>query len=484
MVGPEQRALLVVFAVAALVLALLGPHFATRLDPLTGDEPFYVMTAISIVRDGDLDETNNYDNRDYDEFYPSDPLPPDWQGWPAFPRTLPPHAAQSNQPGLHTKHGIGLSALIAVPYALAGRAGAMAVMVLAGALLAVQMFLLAREAGGSLVVAAVTALALALTLPIVPYALLLFPEVPAALALIYAVRRLSMAHNEPWQWLLTGLAIGGLPWLHQRFVPSAGVLGVVLLWRFSRDRRLGLAIACLAVAVAACVLVAYNWWLYQSPVQNVDDHAGFASPGGALNGLAGLLLDAQWGLLIVAPVYLVALVAVPRWISTDRRRALLSVATILPYIGLVAAYQVWWGEWGPAARYIVPVVPLAAGAIGALVSTTGRGVSALLAVTWLVGAIMTTVGIVDPQRLYHHPDGVNKLVATLDSYVGTDLAGTLVAYQPFAVAPLADRVIAGLLFALGVWVIAAAIYVLPQRTGSSRGLMTADSAPGADTLPM
>ncbi|GIW04201.1 MAG: hypothetical protein KatS3mg059_0821 [Thermomicrobiales bacterium] len=72
------------------------PGFLTstqRLNPLTGDEPFYVMTAISLVEDGDLDETNNYANRDYERFYPA--VGPTADGWAAYPDPLPPHQSHT-----------------------------------------------------------------------------------------------------------------------------------------------------------------------------------------------------------------------------------------------------------------------------------------------------------------------------------------------------------------------------------------------------
>lgn len=478
----ERRALLLVIALAAVFYAALAPWFATRLDPLTGDEPFYVMTAISIVRDRDLDESNNYADRDYDEFYPSGPLPAGWQGWPSFPRTLPPHAAHTVLPGLHTKHGLGLSLLIAIPYAIAGRAGAMAVLIATGALLAGQMYLLAGEAGAHRRTAAAVALGLATTLPIAPYSLLIFPELPAALALVYAIRRIAAPENRAWQWLLTGLAVGGLPWLHQRFAPTAAVLGIAMLWRLWRSRDAPTALACVLVGLGALSLIDYNVWLYHSPFQNVADHAGFSSPSGTVNGLFGLLLDAQWGLVVNVPIYLMAIVALPRWVQTDRRRALLAVAAVAPYLLEVGAYRVWWGEWGPAARYVVPVAPLAAATLAALLVTSGRLVRTLVVGTWLVGAVLTMIGLVDPQRFYHQPNGVNNLVSRLGEVVNIDLASQLVAFQPYALAPRADRVMAGLLLLLAIWVVAAIVYVLPLHARRGAGHARFDSREDADTL--
>jgi hypothetical protein len=191
MIDRGHGTLIAVMALVALFYMALLPVVFRHLNPVTGDEPFYIMTAQSMLLDRDLDETNNYANRDYEAFYPDDPLPANWQGWPAFPRTLPPHPATTERPGLYTKHALGLSLLIAAPYKFAGRLGAVLVVMLFAVLLAGQMFMLAREAGATGEVAALVALGLAIAMPIAPYATLIFPEIPAALLIVYAVRRLS-----------------------------------------------------------------------------------------------------------------------------------------------------------------------------------------------------------------------------------------------------------------------------------------------------
>lgn len=472
MIRRERIHLLLVVCVAAIGFSLAAPRFAERLNPLTGDEPFYVMTAISLVRDHDLDEANNYAQRDYEEFYPAQPLPSDWQGWPSFPTTLPPHPAQSVLPGLHTKHGIGLSVLIALPYDAAGRTGAMAVMIVIGALVVGQMFLLARESGASVQVSAIIALALGFTLPIAPYALLIFPELPAALALIYALRRLTRQRNTVWQWMLTGMAIASMPWLHQRFAPTAAILGVFLVWELWRQRRAEIAAACGIVGLGAAGLVAYNMWLYDSPLQNRADHAGFSGFVGTINGGFGLLLDAQWGLIVNAPIYVLAIAAFPLWFRISRQRAWLALAAVLPYLLMVGAYRVWWGEWGPAARYLVPVAPLAAATLAAMWVRVGRTTRILASVVWMAGAALTFVGLADPQRFYHQPDGWNNLIGRAGEIVNLNLASKLVSFQPYALDSRADRLMAGLILALACWIAVALIYAPaggnpPDQVGNS-----------------
>src|SRR5438045_1720150 len=58
----RRRALIepfLVFLVTFTVLAMAAPRITTYLSPLTGDEPFYIMTAISIWNDQDITECHN-----------------------------------------------------------------------------------------------------------------------------------------------------------------------------------------------------------------------------------------------------------------------------------------------------------------------------------------------------------------------------------------------------------------------------------------
>ena len=435
-----RNAWLAVMGTVALFYLALMPLVLERLNPVTGDEPFYIMTAISMVRDRDLDESNNYNNRDYTELYPADPLPANWRGWPAFPRTLPPHPAVSEQDGLFTKHALGLSILIAMPYELGGRVAAMLVVLACGVLLAGQMFLFARESGAPDYVAMLAALALSISLPLAPYSLLLFPEVPAALLILFAIRRLALDDNSTVQWLALGAAVGFLPWLHQRFGVMSIVFAIFILVRLWRNRTIQPALALIPVALGGISIITYNMWLYGQPTQNTEDHAGFSGITGTLNGAAGLVLDAQWGLFVAAPVMLVALSAIPVWYAHARRAVLICGFAVAPYLLVVAAYQVWWGEWGPPARYLVPVVPLLAAPLAAWLRVATRWQWATAGGAWLVGLLLTIIGFANPQRFYHHPNGLNNLYSWLDERTGTNLSDRLVAYQFYAPDGEAQRI--------------------------------------------
>jgi hypothetical protein len=94
-----------------VVFTVVGIAFFFRVAPLvpfTGDEPHYVLGAISFINDGDFNVYNNYLNRDYREF-----------GYENLRPQLPPV-----RPGvLMTEHGIGFPALLSIPWKLKKIAG-------------------------------------------------------------------------------------------------------------------------------------------------------------------------------------------------------------------------------------------------------------------------------------------------------------------------------------------------------------------------
>lgn len=424
------------------VYALCIGRITTRLSPLTGDEPFYVMTILSLTRDGDLDERNNYAQGDYNSFYPPDPLPANWQGWPAFPRTLPPHPANSVRPGLYSKHGLGVALLIAMPYRLGGRLATILLLNLVAALVAANIVLLARRYGHGWLAAALLAMPLVFANPLMSYAFLIFPEIFAALALIYAFRRARSATNTGWQWFGVGCALAILPWLHARFIPAVIGLVAILTAGWLRERSWARKAAVLVPpAFSALALLTYYVIIYGQPFPSTADHAGFNMPLEIVNAGFGLFLDEQWGLLIHAPIYLLTALGIGALWRHRRGELAALLAVTLPYLTLVAFYRVWWGEWGPAARYLAPVAPLAIAPIACWASTTRRAIVApVVALLGLPGLIIMGGFLADPQLMYNQPDGHNALFTAWAGQVGARWPKIIPSFQPYAPSPIEQRI--------------------------------------------
>jgi hypothetical protein len=469
----ERRVMWAVFLAAFAIFAACIPRITTRLDPVTGDEPFYLMTAYSILHDHDIDETNNFANHDWLRFYPSYPLPRDWQGWPGISPDLPPHASQTFRTGLYSKHGLGIPVLILLPFALRGRTGVVLLYNLMAAGVAANIYLLARTVAARHRALILTAILMA-SVPLATYAFLIFPEMPAALMLTYAVRRLLAARNEPWQWALVGLCTGYLPWLHARFVPVVAGLALIFAWRHLRANwRLAL-FAVIPAGILLALFEAYSLAFYHYPVPNRHDHAGFNSLGGGINGFFGSLLDAQWGLLIVTPLYLLAIAALVLYTRERRADGSALLLVLVPYAAIISAYVVWWGEWGPAARYWTAALPLLALPLAwwweSAAHARPRGAAWLLGIVSAWGFFWTAGWLRQPQWLYNQPDGTNNLLAHWLGGFGHRFASLLPAYEFYAASPVSTRI----LWAIG-------LVLLGIAAGSQMALLM---LPATDDLPL
>ncbi len=447
----DQQIAIAVFGIALLIFAACIPRITTRLDPVTGDEPFYLMTAYSILHDHDIDETNNFAERDWLRFYPSYPLPRDWQGWPNISPNLPPHASKTFRVGLYSKHGLGIPVLILIPFALHGRTGVVLLYNLMAAGVAANIYLLARSVAARRRALIVTAILMA-SVPLATYAFLIFPEMPAALMLIYAVRRLLAPVNAPWQWALVGLSVGYLPWLHARFVPVVAGLAILFAWRHLRAAWKPGLVAIVPAGVLLGLFELYSLVFYHYPVPNRRDHAGFSSAVGTMNGFFGSLLDAQWGLFIVAPIYILAAASLVRYACAHPRNGIALLLVLVPYAVIISAYIVWWGEWGPAARYWTAALPLLALPLTwwweAAAQAHPRGAAWLLGVVSAWGFVWTAGWLRQPQWLYNQPDGHNNLLTHWLGGFGAHLAALLPVYQFYAASPVGTRVVWGIVAVL------------------------------------
>jgi hypothetical protein len=353
-----------------------------------GHEPHHLLAAESIVSDGDVDLTNQFEES---------ALRPD---------------AEPVQGRLHETEGFGLALLVAPAYAAGDAKGAELWLAAIGALAFVLAALLARRlvpepwASGAALVAGLSAPALA-------YGGAVMPELAASALLAGAALCALSLRHETHAWAALGGAamLAALPWLGPQFlVPALPVAWVLVRWaRRARRRFVGL--------VAAEVMVA-SLIFYLS----IDDvlYGGFTpyaaklgggSPTGAdsLLDYAGrvprlitLWLDPRFGLLRWAPFFALAFYAI--WLLRRSRRehlarALPSVAeaevaaglmlAVCAAVLLVAAFAApgTEGPWFPA-RHLIPALPFAAALAAWGLRRAPRVGAALGAVTLLLSAIL------------------------------------------------------------------------------------------------
>jgi hypothetical protein len=157
-----------------------------------------------------------------------------------------------------------------------------------------------------------------------------------------------------------GLLNGFLPWLHLRFGLASIVFGVVVA---ATRRRAPRAVAWFWVGLLGQLAAfgLYNYYISGSFMPwalyaLVRDSPGF-DVGRALHDLPGFWLDARWGLVSYAPIYVLALAGLVPFVRT-RGWVALSVACLLMPIAALSAGHGYSGGGTTPVRLLAAVVPL------------------------------------------------------------------------------------------------------------------------------
>jgi hypothetical protein len=237
-----------------------------------------------------------------------------------------------------------------------------------GALLVLEMYRCGQEVGGSRA-ALVTAFAAALIVPLLFYSFQIYPELPAALFLLFAFRKLVLdSHPTAGGAFASGLALALLPWLHQKYSVVAFVLGLVGVSRFVHRRvgRLALEPGRLALLLTPLALSAYSIFLYNHALTgSLSPTATFTAvartsfaPEGLLKGFLGLLFDRENGLFVFAPFYLLALLGLPALASDKPRLSKPLFLVVAFHLLVIASFPFWPGAVSTMGRYLSSVLPL------------------------------------------------------------------------------------------------------------------------------
>ena len=273
---------------------------------------------------------------------------------------------------------------------------------LLGAMLVLEIFRAAREVDVGWGAAFVAAFVLAVSPPLLLYTYQIYPELPAALLLLYAFRRFFLEPSPSGNGLLFGaMALAFLPWLHQKYSLTVAIMGVFIAWRIfgsapSRSERIvrwGLLFA--PLIVSALSISVYNHALTGSILPDATFRAAGRTsfePGNVLSGLLGLFLDREHGLFIYAPIFALALAGLGRLAFRYREIRFYLAVVVLSYVFVIASFPHWPGAVSSVARYILSVTPLAAlPLVFVLRRSTADGILAGVAVVLFAATMSFTV---------------------------------------------------------------------------------------------
>jgi hypothetical protein len=320
-----------------------------------GDEPHYLIITQSLLRDGDLQIENNHLRGDYQTYFPG--------------QLRPDYLRRGRDGEIYSIHAPGISAIVAPAFAVGGYRGVVVFLVMAAALGGALLWHVSWLASGSRKAAWFGWAAIVFSPTWIFHAFTVYPDgvgsalaLTGAWALLRAGEESKTGATSSRPWLLHGLALALLPWLHTRFALIAGTFGALILLRLATTRNpAAKAVAFLSIpAVSALVWVGYFIAIYGTP----DPAAPYGSsrefsaafiPGG----LAGLLFDQRFGLFANAPVLVCTLFGFGAMLGAQQRRLAIELLfVIVAYLLTVSSYAMWWGGWSAPARFAAAAVPL------------------------------------------------------------------------------------------------------------------------------
>jgi hypothetical protein len=383
------RAPWIVAAAAAIWFGIVAAG-AAPMRP-GGDEPHYLVITQSLLYDGDIKIENNHARRDYA---------------PYFPDTLRPHymGIRGTDGEIYSIHAPGLSAIVAPAFAVGGYRAVVIFLIGIAAAGTALLWRLSWLVSGDAGAAWFGTLAVACSTPIAFHSFAVFPDLPAAVLTLAGVWALIRAGARAQSWLLHGVALALLPWLHSRLAAVSGLLGLMILLRMPRSRT-GVRTAgmFLAIPIVSAALWFWSFYAIYGTPNPEAPYGTFARTQASLafipDGLLGVLFDQQFGLLLYAPVFLVAFAGAVAALRGPARRLTIELAILsVPYMMNVTYLRMWWGGWSAPVRLSVPLLMI--GGIFAAVAwreMKERGTRAAAVAALLVTAY-TTLALAIVQR--------------------------------------------------------------------------------------
>lgn len=374
--------MMVIVAVTSIAAAAAGIDVRASYGArTTGDEPYYLITAVSLWNDRELDISDEIETGAFRE----------WHEIPLDEQTKPLDGGRRVSP-----HDPLLPILLAAPMALGGWVGAkLSVAALAGLLSALITWVAVRRFAVSVGAAGLTAGIFGASAPFAVYGNQVYPELPAALCVLVAVACLTTARAPRMGGLVVlAVAITALPWLSIKYVPVAttlALLGVAALWRAGRGQALGGFVGALAIMSLAFV-AGHLQWYGGLTAYAVGDHftSGELSVIGSdpnylgrTRRLLGLLVDRNFGLAAWQPAwFLIVPSAAALARARPRHWATLALPLAVGWLTATLVALTMQGWWWPG-RQLVVVLPCAVICIACWV----EGSRARLATLLLTGAL-------------------------------------------------------------------------------------------------
>jgi hypothetical protein len=422
-------ATLVPIAVAYLwfTLVVRGAH------GFSGDEPHYLAFTQGLWLYHTVDQHRVLYHHDFFAYYP---------------QLMSSHAVHRGG-HLYALHYPGLPLVLLPGFALGGAAGAQVTTALIGVLVCWRALHVAARVAGPIAAALAVGM-LGLSAPLVLNAGAIYPDLLSGLLLLLGYEALAAPRLTPRRALALGLVLAVCPWVHVKLLAVVAVYmawAASLLWRAAQEgsgagnsqggpRAVAGSMALGLPVISVAGLMGYNLLLYGSPSPAAPYEGPTLLTGNPVAGIGGQLLAQGQGALGTAPFALLAVPgAVALW-RRDRTAALTIGLATVPFWLVTLTFRIWWGGDAPPLRFLLPLLPLWATGIAALLAGLRTAAARLTVSVFAAATLALTVAIPAAPRLgWPLPEGRGGLLLALGEYVGLPLGAWLPAFEATRTGP-------------------------------------------------
>jgi hypothetical protein len=366
-----RRRLLVLFFVSFFIYQAAGFILVWEGISFSGDEPFYLLTTHSLLRDGDINVANNYARQDYFHFYSK-------EDHPRLRLGIYGRQGKKGEGYIYPINLPGISVLMLPFYWLSQFFSGKWLtfflktsLSLWASLLGLQVYLYVRELWERERLSLGLWTLYSFTTPILFYAVHLYPEVPIAFFFFTIFRKVSGRRPlSTFQLVLCGFLLALFPWFglkYSFFFYPLFLASLYFLLKEQRARFRTLAFAVLPV-LSMALFYGFVYFLYGT-FSPIAVYEGVMSPErteavrqlllgiplrARIDTFLDYFLDQRDGLFLYSPLYLFALLGFVE-IYRHRRRDFWSLLFIgLPFLLNYALFTHRQGA-SPQGRVLTPL---------------------------------------------------------------------------------------------------------------------------------
>jgi hypothetical protein len=362
-----------IYQAAAFILVSEGTSFS-------GDEPYYLMTTHSLLKDGDINLANNYAQKDYFAFYSKKDHPRLNLGiYGRFGRKGRDYIYPINLPGI--------SVLMLPFYWLSGFFQGKALTFILKAslsfwasLLGLQIYLYAKDLWQKERLSLGLWTLYSFSSPIFFYSVHLYPEVPIALFSLYIFRKISgRSPLSTFQMILAGVLLGLFPWFGLKYNFLFWPLFFVSLYFLIKEHKAGRKILAFAALPLVSMILFYVFvYALYGTFSPFAVYEGALTPErtealkqtllniplrARVETFLDYFLDQRDGLLLYSPLYLFAFLGL---VEMYRQRKRIFWCLLLIGLPFLVNYAFFTHRQGacPQGRVLTPISWIAAVALG------------------------------------------------------------------------------------------------------------------------